>query len=172
MARYLGRMARRWERLDVQIREGFQLAVIETSEEARKEFEEATLKWKNKPKWIKRPPKIRDRSVISYQVVAIGSDKVIKVFGYVDKGTQPHIITPKKPGGMLVFNVGYSAKTLPVANANVGTGMSTGALVRTQLVHHPGTEPREFSGYFALQAEETLIRKIGEVIKKLSLRRI
>lgn len=172
MARYIGRMAKRWAGIDNRMRGGFRQAVRETADVARAKFEAATLKWKNKPKWITRLPPVQDRNMLKYEVVAIGSDKVIKIWGYVDKGTEPHIITPKKPGGVLAFNVGYEAKTSPVANANVGSGIASGKRVMTQRVNHPGNEPREFSGYFALEAEETLIRKINAVIRVLSRRRI
>jgi hypothetical protein len=41
------------------------------------------------------------------------------------EGTRPHIITPKNPGGVLVFTKGTK-------------------LIRTQLVRHPGTKPNRY----------------------------
>lgn len=45
--------------------------------------------------------------------------------GYVEFGTKPHIIRPKKQGGVLVFNV-------------------NGMKVVTRLVHHPGTKAQPY----------------------------
>ncbi len=41
------------------------------------------------------------------------------------EGTRPHIITPKEPGGVLVFSKGSR-------------------VVRTRVVHHPGTKPNRY----------------------------
>jgi HK97 gp10 family phage protein len=65
--------------------------------------------------------------------IKVGTDKV--VIGpnteqapyaiYVERGTQPHVITPKKPGGVLRFKVG-------------------GTWVYARKVHHPGTQAQPF----------------------------
>jgi len=44
---------------------------------------------------------------------------------YVEFGTQPHDIKPKKPGGVLVFTI-------------------NGTKVFTKLVHHPGTQAQPY----------------------------
>jgi hypothetical protein len=41
---------------------------------------------------------------------------------FLERGTRPHIIVPRRPGGVLVFKVG-------------------GKTIFTRLVHHPGTRP-------------------------------
>lgn len=66
------------------------------------------------------------------------------VYGYVDRGTKPHIIAPKA-GKALVFRGGYKAKTR-VRVIGSGSGGASGDAVFVQgVVHHPGTEAREFS---------------------------
>jgi HK97 gp10 family phage protein len=45
--------------------------------------------------------------------------------GYVEFGTKPHVIRPKKPGGVLVFTVG-------------------GTKVFAKKVNHPGTKPQPY----------------------------
>ena len=72
---------------------------------------------------------------------------------WVDEGTDPHIIRPKKPGYPLRFKSGYNAKTAPIAQANVGDGRSFGSTVSKYFVSHPGNEPREFSSAAARQIE-------------------
>jgi hypothetical protein len=68
-------------------------------------------------------------------------------FGYVDKGTPAHVIRPKPSNklGLLVFRLGYDPKTLPIAQAHMGTGKAEGELVFAKEVHHPGTKARLFS---------------------------
>lgn len=66
-----------------------------------------------------------------------------EIFGYVDEGTPPHIITAHGPGP-LVFGVGGRAKTTPrVIGSKAGTKGST--IARARQVHHPGTAAREFT---------------------------
>ena len=69
------------------------------------------------------------------------------LFLWVDRGTKPHIITPKS-GGFLWFRADYSAKTQPIARYGVGDGNSYGNLVKAQQVNHPGTKARKFSKKF------------------------
>lgn len=58
--------------------------------------------------------------------VIIGPDETIAPYaGFVEFGTQPHDIKPKKPGGVLVFTM-------------------NGKKVVTRLVHHPGTQPQPY----------------------------
>lgn len=67
-------------------------------------------------------------------MVAVETDDPIAQF--VEWDTAPHEIRPKLPGGLLVF------RTWP-----------TGELVRTKLVHHPGTQGQHMSA-FAVHAAE------------------
>jgi len=65
-----------------------------------------------------------------------------KIYGYVTYGTKPHIITAKS-GGLLVFQSGYKAKTAPKVIGSTAGG-AFGDTVYARVVHHPGTEAREF----------------------------
>lgn len=172
MASYRGSVEGALIALQQQTRMALESALDEVAEVNRKQFEKAVARWKNQPRFIKRPAPSPDRMSIKRQVLAQGDEHTLKVFGYVDKGTEPHMIAPKKPGGVLVFNVGYSAKTSPIANANIGTGTATGEKIFTRKpVHHPGSEGREFSGYFALEAQDALQGAIVNALRRVSSRR-
>ena len=67
-----------------------------------------------------------------------------KIYAYVDRGTKPHIIRAKKPGGRLRFNSKFTAQTIPGVVGSAA-GYSGGAPVFAQQVHHPGTKPRDFT---------------------------
>lgn len=64
-------------------------------------------------------------------------------FEYVDKGTRPHIIRPRR-ATVLRFKGAYRAKTQPGVIGS-GPGGASGADVYRQFVNHPGTEARRFS---------------------------
>lgn len=66
-----------------------------------------------------------------------------KIYEYVDQGTKPHVILPKK-AKMLKFQTGYTAKTTPGVIGSV-TGGATGSIVYSRGVMHPGTKARRFS---------------------------
>lgn len=58
--------------------------------------------------------------------VTIGPNENIAPYaGYVEFGTKPHTIRPKRPGGVLAFDVG-------------------GRTVFTKQVNHPGTRPQPY----------------------------
>jgi hypothetical protein len=71
---------------------------------------------------------------------AISTDD--EIYGFVNDGTKPHVIAPRGKK-VLTFGVGGSAKTAPrVIGSQSGSRGAT--IVRAKVVHHPGTEAREF----------------------------
>lgn len=73
-------------------------------------------------------------------------------FAYVDKGTRPHAIVPKRPGGVLVFNSRFGAKSRPNSLRSY-VGHSRGPKVVTKAVWHPGVKPRNFTPLAVRRAE-------------------
>ena len=72
--------------------------------------------------------KLRDslRIEVDPDRVTIGPNQNIADYGgYVEFGTKPHVIRPKKPGGVLVFKM-------------------NGMTVYAKKVHHPGTKAQPF----------------------------
>lgn len=63
------------------------------------------------------------RTITLRSVYTIGSD--VYYAAYVNDGTRPHIIRPRRPGGVLRFQAG-------------------GRTVYARVVHHPGTRARPF----------------------------
>lgn len=66
-----------------------------------------------------------------------------RIWHYVDEGTPPHVITPKR-GKVLVFGVGGRPKTTP-GRLTSGAGSKSSIVVIRPRVNHPGTEPRRFT---------------------------
>lgn len=119
--------------------------------------------WRKKPQWNFRVER-EGRNILLISE-ATGRHKMLWV--YVDKGTgldgprrQRYPIRPRDPNGSLVFRENHDPKTRAVAQANVGTGESSGALLVRKLVMHPGITKRDFTGHYARENRREIISKI------------
>ena len=114
----------------------------EVGKEMKKEFEKTTRTWKNKPDF-----EIIEAITPNLGKVEVGVFTDDEIYGYVNDGTEPHIIAPKKAGGKLAFKWAgpgsYKAKTSPRTISSTSGGSSGGTVV-LPYVFHPGTEAREF----------------------------
>jgi hypothetical protein len=130
--------------------------LTQAAQDAQKDLQSTTATWKRKVTFAIVP--ISD----GFQV---GTDD--EIFGYVDQGTPPHIITPKR-GKVLVFGPGSRAKTTPRVIGSTA-GAKGGALVKVRIVNHPGTEAREFSETLQEKYDDELPKRIdvalGEALK-------
>lgn len=120
--------------------------------EAKGMFGETTATWKNKP---------------AINVESVGNKRIIriegKIYGYVDKGTPPHPIYPRR-ARVLSFRGGYKAKTRPGVIGASGGGAS-GARVFAKVVRHPGNAPRNFSVVIRERIEKRLEAEAVKILK-------
>lgn len=93
----------------------------------------------------------------------------VKIFQYVDKGTRGPYPIPKVviPGKLLRFQVGYSARTAPVARYNVGTGQHFGAWVSKPQILHPGVKARKFLETYMNELIPTLQVRVQDEINRV-----
>ena len=118
----------------------------EVAKDVDEDFAKTYATWKRKPKF-KTEVEMRDRGG-RFQV---STDN--EIYGYVDQGTKPHIIRPKR-AQKLFFKSGYSAKTTPrVIGSN--NGGANGPDVFANVVRHPGTKAREFAETLKEKYEKT-----------------
>ena len=110
-------------------------AAKRAGKDIKKDFEATTKTWKHKVKFTVVS------SVDPNVEVLVGTDD--EIYGYVNYGTKPHLIFPKKPGGVLAFPSSYTAKTKPRVIGSTAGGPSGPIMIRPY-VEHPGTEAREF----------------------------
>lgn len=120
-------------------------AVREHGNTLKAEFQGIVSDWEHQPDFVVETKVTA--SAIAVEVRPRKRRKASDIFGWVDKGTKPHVIRPKRSNkrGRLAFRLGYSALTRPIARAHVGTGQANGPFVMPAEVHHPGTTPRRFS---------------------------
>jgi hypothetical protein len=128
----------------------------QAAQDAQKDLQSTTATWKRKVTFAITP--IPDGFQVS-------TDD--EIYGYVDQGTPPHIITPKR-GKMLRFGPGSRPKTT-VRVIGSTAGAKGGAPVVARIVHHPGTEAREFSQMLQEKYDDELPKRIdvalGEALK-------
>lgn len=102
--------------------------------------------------WTRKPVFTSQRLALWERV--IGTDD--EIYGYVNHGTEPHIIRPRNPGGVLAFQSGYQAKTIPnVAFSRAGGAF--GPTVHAREVNHPGTEARNFDDAIANRVQSRIV---------------
>ena len=117
------------------------------------DYKRTTATWSHQPTF----EKIVDVQADGSFSALVGTDD--RIYTYVDQGTSPHIITPKRPGYPLRFASGYRAKTRPGVLGSSGGG-PFGPDRFAMLVRHPGTKARNFT------------KMIFDKHRQLSLRRI
>jgi hypothetical protein len=145
-------------------REEIQAAAKEIEQAALKDFQKTTQTWKHKPDFD------TDIKTVGTQSVTVQVTTDNKVYGYVDAGTRPHIIKPKKRGNVLAFAGGkYRAKTKPRVIGSTSGGAS-GAKVFAKEVHHPGTDAREFTETIAKKWKPELQRVVKNALARAARR--
>lgn len=142
------------------------IAIVQKEADAvQQDFESVVSDWsdENTPRFVQ--VKVSTEQRFSITVRPDRRQKAARIFTYVDKGTEPHVITPKKPGGALVFQAGYLPKTAPIVG---GGGRAIGDRVFTKKVHHPGTEPRDFSDKIHAKSAKRFRRDIENALRRLA----
>lgn len=136
----------------------------DVSKDMEKEFKKTTRTWKHKVKFERLEEISPDLGKVE---VAVLTDD--EIYGYVDQGTEPHIIAPKKAGGRLSFKWAgpgsYKAKTSPRVIGSTSGGAS-GNRVSLPYVFHPGTEAREFDVTIAEYMQPRFKRRMEAAMKE------
>jgi hypothetical protein len=122
---------------------------------------EVVRSWRHRPGF--RVLSKRSGNTFTIQIVPTG--RHAKIWGYVDKGTKPHIIRAKN-APFLAFQTGYDARTQPVAQWGVGSGRASGPWVRKKSVRHPGFPGRKFSETFLDEVNPPLETRTRDAVMR------
>jgi hypothetical protein len=118
------------------VRDAFQDAMDEVGRGIKEDYEETTRTWAHKVEFE------ADFKVTRQEASGtVSTDD--EIYGYVENGTRPHIIAAVNAPS-LAFQGLYTAKTMP-GTLGARQGGKSGPMVYAQVVHHPGTEPRDFT---------------------------
>lgn len=139
---------------------GVQKALKNGMADAADEFEilllKPTAKWKHKPKFVRK---------VTANQIAITTTQDLYV--WTSAGTKPHIIRPKKPGGVLAFRQQKRAKTRP--NSLSSQAAQYGNQMFAQVVHHPGTKARNFPKAAHKQARKNMWARINLAMRQAAI---
>ena len=126
----------------------------------KSDFEKTTATWDHKPKFV---------VVVSIAKVEGGVSTLVdtddEIYFFVSKGTEEHVIEPKKPGGVLRFRSEYSPKTKPDVIGSFAGGPS-GNFVFAKFVIHPGTKARRFDEVIAEKRRKWYKKQMEAAMKR------
>lgn len=138
-----------------------QAAIVKVADEMEEDFDKTVETWEHSVKF----EKLTDVSGTMSALVATDDE----IYGYVDKGTRPHKIRPKKQGGRLRFQWAgpgsYHAKTTPNVIGSQSGGAS-GNMVAFPEVNHPGTKARNFDQIIARKWQPRFKRRMEDAMKR------
>ena len=132
--------------------QAYKPALQTTANEVRRDLESITRTWKHRVKFNVRV--VRRRG--DYGITVTTKDEI---FGYVNYGTKPHVIRPRKARA-LKFQRGYKAKSRP-GFIGSSEGGASGKTTFAKYVQHPGSEPRGFDKTIAKRRQKSLQSKIN-----------
>lgn len=115
-------------------------AMDDASSDIQGDLKKVVKKWRHKPTF--EDDKFVSKNRIELTIKPKGRNA--KQFNFVDKGTKGPYIIHAVNVPRLKFQVGYSARTAPVAKYNVGSGRRFGAWASPKTVIHPGIKARKF----------------------------
>ena len=126
-----------------------------TGPHMRRLFEPTVSGWKTDVKFIQS-----GHNWISEVAVIVFTRS--SVYAYVNNGTPPHIITPRRRG-MLRFQAGYRAGTQPRVLSS-RRPQRFGDIVGAGRVNHPGIEPRDFDVEVAEEIYPEFVETVQDAI--------
>lgn len=140
------------------MRTALQTAIDKTVTVIASDFKRTTKTWKRQPEFVKVKAQQSGGDIQG----ASGTNN--EIYGYVTRGTRPHIIRPRK-GKLLRFQGSYKAKTRPRVIGS-SQGGASGNFVLAKEVRHPGTVAREFEEEIAARRQLTLEQNVTIEISK------
>jgi hypothetical protein len=119
-------------------------ALQEGGKSIKSDLEGATSTWENKPQFEIQGPFLKGSELF----IRVAPRTNVEIFKYVNDGTQPHMIFPRK-GKFLSYQRDFTPKTQPWSLSS-GPGGKSGPYVKRLGVTHPGTEARKFTTLTAI----------------------
>jgi len=131
-------------------------------ENIRRDFEKTTATWNHKPRF-----EVNLLRTASQMTVYVYTDD--EIYQYVDKGTRPHVIRPRRAKA-LRFQWGgpgsYKAKT-SVGVISSRAGGSSGPEVLFKHVTHPGTAARNFTEVIQKKWAPKLTKALQDIVTQV-----
>lgn len=137
------------------IQQAIYAALDKEKQALEKDFDLTVKTWKRKPVFV-----IRQTATAT----TISTDS--EIYGYVNEGTRPHVIRPRKAKSLRFYASGFVSKTVPgVAVARKGRAASQN-LTYSQGVAHPGFPGRHFTTLIKAKSDKRLASELRRAIRK------
>lgn len=150
---------RRLLETDNKVRKEVGKVAQETGRILQRDHQKVVAAWKHQPKFG-YTYKARGNIIVA-DVYAYGTHK--KIWFYVNYGTKPHIIRPKR-SKLLKFRLGYKPRT--ARGGFGGPGKAEGGWMSAKEVHHPGIMAREFTAMISKRAAPRFRKRIEQAFRK------
>lgn len=123
--------------------------------------ERTVATWKRKPTFYSKVVVGKDSIELHF-----GTDN--EIYGYVDKGTKPHVIRARTKKG-LIFLTGGTPKTFPDVIQSFPGSRGT-QWNRKMSVKHPGTKARNFSTIIAKSLRPEFAKEMKNAMERFTRR--
>ena len=133
----------------------------ELGKSAEKEMAKPTRQWVAPPAFKSRITGSTSRVMMIVHPIG----RQAKKYERIDFGTNPRVIRPRKPGGILKFQPKYLASTIPNRLWS-RVAKRRGAFVYARIVHHPGIRPRNFSKQVYQTMNPEFRRRMENLIRR------
>lgn len=132
-------------------------AVFSEAREVKQDFERTVRTWKEQPQF--RLVKV---SKFGYEVETNNP-----IYGYVDEGTRPHVIRPKKAKALRFNTQGFKPKTSPKTLVSTSGSPAKPPTAFAQEVHHPGTQARNYTQRIAEKSRKRFAKDLRKALKRV-----
>lgn len=93
-----------------------------------------------------------------------GSIKAVQKWKWLDEGTRPHVIRAKR-APLLKYRLGYNPGTRPGTLTTRGSYYIGAHWRSAKIVHHPGTEAREWSLLVQQRRKKPFVKRMNTAVR-------
>jgi len=141
-----------------------------SGEEVKEYLRKIVESWKNEVDFRATKKVAGDEIKVGFYAIGPGRE----IFHYVNMGTEPHPIRPKKAGGSLAFMWGGPGSYVPktgLSGQYKGPGeVVGGSLQLMKAVQHPGTKARRFDKAIHRWHKPKFDKRIRRTINRVGMR--
>lgn len=129
--------------------------------DTEKELAKPTANWNSPPSFKTDIGGNTNQLVMTVGPVGAQAAKYTRI----DFGTPARVIYPRKPGGVLKYQRGYMASTVP-GTLRSRTARRSGKFVYKKYVHYPGIQARYFSKQVYKKMRPEFRRRMENLVKR------
>ena len=130
-----------------------------------KDYQAIVRTWEHKPEFKVSTSVAAQTGGVLLEVWTDSKTEEGQIFKFVDEGTKPHEIWPKRQGGVLAFASAFTPKTRP-RTLSSGAGKRGPVDTFRPYVQHPGTEAREYTETIEQKWQKPFAKDMQDAMNK------